>query len=48
MIFVTQLSKCCQFPEGREDPGQPPEMITGILQNIDNLETTATKPVGTV
>ena len=42
--FVTRLSNICHFLEGtHESQRQAKATVTRILQNVDNLETTARK-----
>jgi hypothetical protein len=42
-VIVKKMSFCSGHPEVQRSNAR----VTGILQNIDNLETTAVRPVGT-
>ena len=43
-VIVKKMSFC----SGHHEIQRSNARVTGILQNIDNLETTAARPVGTV
>ena len=43
-VIVKKMSFCSGHPEIQRSNAR----VTGILQNIDNLETIGAKPIGTV
>ena len=43
-VIVKKMSFCSEYRETQRTDAR----VTGILQNIDNLETTAARPIGTV
>jgi hypothetical protein len=46
-MFVMQLSRNRQFAKGADRySAKPGVVVMGILQNVDNLETSAAGPVG--
>ena len=43
-VIVKKMSFCSGHPEIQRSKAR----VTGILQNVDNLETIRAKPIGTV